>query len=619
MKQSLKNIWQTARYLILTALFWIITFAIHRIIMIALNSDKAIDTPFALIAEGLFRGLVFDLSLWAYVSLLAVVLVLIIGLFTRLRPAFIVSNIITGIVSTLIVILLPGNGIIYSYWGRHYDFSDFGMIVDNPSLGLASVETPMLVLYIIVAIVLAICNVLLLRRLTTSTVNEDNDVAPATWPRIFQFLAIAVLGGLLIIPVRGGVGLAPLNTGRAYFSNSLFANHIALNPVWNFIYSIKRAKQTSQTYSFMPQDEADRVFGELTANSHSDNFTPVLKNNRPNIVFVLLESFSAHCIEALGGENVTPNIKKLSKEGIFFNNIYAASDRSGKGLVAAMCGYPVLPTYSIIQYPQKTQALPFVAQYLRKNGYANQTFIYGGDLRFNSFNSLVTLAGFDRIITEDDFPASAMGDKWGAHDEYTFNRLIDEMKNQKQPFFDFIFTLSSHEPFTVPMARKHENPYFNSVCYTDSCLGDFISKVKKNNLWDNTLFIMVADHGHGGPNNIGNDEKMRYRIPLLLTGGALCVSDTTITTVGSQIDIAATLLPQLGISADAFTFSKNLLSPDIFPYAFYDFNDGYGYVDPTQYIVYDNQGKQYLRKEGNETMGQAILQKMSDHCSALGK
>lgn len=260
-----------------------------------------------------------------------------------------------------------------------------------------------------------------------------------------------------------------------------------------------------------------------------------------------------------------------------------------------------------------------MAQYLRKNGYANQTFIYGGDLRFNSFNSLVTLAGFDRIITEDDFPASAMGDKWGAHDEYTFNRLLDEMKNQRQPFFDFIFTLSSHEPFTVPMARKHENPYFNSVCYTDSCLGDFISKVKKNNLWDNTLFIMVADHGHGGPNNIGNDEKMRYRIPLLLTGGALCVSDTTITTVGSQIDIAATLLPQLGISADAFTFSKNLLSPDIFPYAFYDFNDGYGYVDPTQYIVYDNQGKQYLRKEGNETMGQAILQKMSDHCSALGK
>lgn len=619
MKQALKNIWQTARYILLTAVFWVLTFCFQRIIMIALNSDKAVDTPFSLISEGAFRGLIFDFSLWAYAALLSVALVLIFGLFTKVRTALVVSNIVIGIVSSIIVILLPGNGIIYSYWGRHYDYSDFLMIVDNPALGLASVDTPMLVLYVFVAIVLTICNIILLKKLTGKTVMEDNPVAPSYWAKAVQFLGVAIIGGLLIIPVRGGVGLAPLNTGRAYFSNSLFANHIALNPVWNFIYSIKRAKQTSQTYSFMPQDEADRVFGELTANSHSDNFTPVLKNNRPNIVFVLLESFSAHCIEALGGENVTPNIKKLSKEGIFFNNIYAASDRSGKGLVAAMCGYPVLPTYSIIQYPQKTQALPFVAQYLRKNGYANQTFIYGGDLRFNSFNSLVTLAGFDRIITEDDFPASAMGDKWGAHDEYTFNRLIDEMKNQKQPFFDFIFTLSSHEPFTVPMARKHENPYFNSVCYTDSCLGDFISKVKKNNLWDNTLFIMVADHGHGGPNNIGNDEKMRYRIPLLLTGGALCVSDTTITTVGSQIDIAATLLPQLGISADAFTFSKNLLSPDIFPYAFYDFNDGYGYVDPTQYIVYDNQGKQYLRKEGNETMGQAILQKMSDHCSALGK
>lgn len=625
MKQSLRNIWQTIRYVFLTAIFWILTFGIHRIIHIALNSDKAIDTPISLIAEGMVRGIIFDLSLWGYMSLLTIALVLIFGLFTKIRPALVIANIITGIISTIIVVLLPGNGIIYSYWGRHYDFSDLGMIADNPSLALASIETPMLVLYIIVAIVLAICNIILLRKLTTNVTDETNEVAPKYWPRVFQFIIVAIIGGLLIIPVRGGVGLAPLNTGRAYFSNALFASHVALNPVWNFIYSIKRANQTSQTYKFMPKEDAENIFNELTENAHSDNFLPILKDKRPNIVYILLESFSAHCIEALGGENVTPNLKQLAKEGIFFDNIYAASDRSGKGLVAAMCGYPVLPTYSIIQYPQKTQALPYMAKELRDNGYESQTFIYGGDLRFNSFNSLVTLAGFDHIITESDFPSSAMGDKWGAHDEYTLDKMLEEMKHQKQPFFDFLFTLSSHEPFTVPMEKHHDNPYLNSVFYTDSCLGAFFDKAKSSGLWDNTLYVMVADHGHGGPNNVGNDDKMRYRIPLVLTGGALCVSDTTINKVGSQIDIVSTLLPQLDINAKAFKFSKNLLSSEAPSYAFYDFNDGFGYVDEKQYVVYDNQGKQFMKYESEEgteidsSIGMAILQIMSEDCGKLGE
>ncbi|MCQ2235741.1 MAG: LTA synthase family protein [Bacteroidales bacterium] len=290
-----------------------------------------------------------------------------------------------------------------------------------------------------------------------------------------------------------------------------------------------------------------------------------------------------------------------------------------------MCGYPVLPTYSIIQYPQKTQALPYMAKELRDNGYESQTFIYGGDLRFNSFNSLVTLAGFDHIITESDFPSSAMGDKWGAHDEYTLDKMLEEMRHQKQPFFDFLFTLSSHEPFTVPMEKHHDNPYLNSVFYTDSCLGAFIDKAKSSGLWDNTLYIMVADHGHGGPNNVGNDDKMRYRIPLVLTGGALCVSDTTINKVGSQIDIVSTLLPQLDIDAKAFKFSKNLLSPEAPSYAFYDFNDGFGYVDEKQYVVYDNQGKQFMKYESEEgteidsSIGMAILQIMSEDCGKLGE
>lgn len=625
MKQAFQNIWQAIRYVISTAIFWILTFCAHRIILIALNSDKAIDTPFVLMAEGMLNGLIFDLSLWGYMSLLTLALVLIFGLFTRIKPALVISNVITGIISTIIVVLLPANGIIYSYWGRHYEATDLGMIADNPSLAFASVDTSLLIIYTIIAVVFALCNLILLRRLTRPVVYMNNEASEWIWPRITQFLVIAVIAGSLIIPVRGGVGLAPLNTGRAYFSNNLFANHLALNPVWNFIYSIKRAKQTSQTYHYMDDNEAQKRFEKLTDGAHSSDFLQVLKTARPNVVVILLESFSAHGIEMLGGENVTPNLKAIAKEGIFFNNIYSAADRSGKGLVAAMCGYPVLPTYSIIQYPQKTQCLPFVAQHLRKAGYESQTFIYGGDLGFNSFNSLVTLAGFNNIITEDDFPVSAMGDKWGAHDEFTFERLLKCMDEQEQPFFNFFFTLSSHEPFTVPMEKVHDNPYLNSMYYTDKCLGEFFAEAKKKSWWNNTLFIMMADHGHDGPNRVGNEHKMKYNIPLVMAGGALAVTDTVFTRIGSQIDLAATLLPQLGISPEEFTFSKNLFSNNAPEYAFYDFNDGYGYVTPKEVVVYDNKGQIYLREESltgdsiDTQTPKAILQVMSEHCNNLGK
>src|SRR5690606_34774259 len=145
------------------------------------------------------------------------------------------------------------------------------------------------------------------------------------------------------------------------------------------------------------------------------------------VVVILLESFSAQVVGALGGEKVTPNLDALAREGILFSDIYAASDRSDKGLVATLAGYQVLPGYSIIQYPNKSQSLPFMPQKLKAAGYRDLSYIYGGDIGFKGMNSFVTLSGFDKVITIDDFPYAARGEKWGVHDEFTFSRLLEEM------------------------------------------------------------------------------------------------------------------------------------------------------------------------------------------------
>src|SRR5690606_32505150 len=116
-----------------------------------------------------------------------------------------------------------------------------------------------------------------------------------------------------------------------------------------------------------------------------------------------------------------------------------------------------------------------------------------------------------------------------------------ESNNNDYPFFKYYFTLSSHEPFDVPMEKVNDDPYLNSVQYTDRCLGDFFKSVKESGLWDNTLFVLIADHGTSGPRKATSQMIERYHIPMVWTGGAMAVKDTVITTMGSQKDMVTTL------------------------------------------------------------------------------
>ncbi|MCQ2204670.1 MAG: sulfatase-like hydrolase/transferase [Bacteroidales bacterium] len=608
MKQGAINVWLAVRYLFLHAFFWIVTFALHRILFIAINSSKAIDTPIGQLFSALLHGMVFDLSIVGYLSLLYCVIIAIVGQWYNLKKVLSICNYITLALSSVVVFFMPGDGIMYSYWGFHYDATCIaGSTWD-------AIETWAIVLYLIASFALIAGNYVLLRTLTSRVIDVDAPPAPTFPARITNCVVMLVIAAAMIIPIRGGLDLAPLSNSRAYFSEYQFANHTAMSPLWNFIYSTKRLKEASTTYHFMDDSKAETIFRDLTV--ESGEYPHLLTTSRPNVIVILLESFSAHAIEFLGGVNATPTIKSLLGQSIVFDHVLAASDRSGKGLVAAMCGYPVLPTISIIQYPKKTQTLPFIARKLRDEGYESQTFIYGGDLNFNNFNSLVNIAGFDNVITEDDFDASMLGPKWGAHDEYAFDRLLEVASSQKQPFFDFFFTLSSHEPFVVPMKRKFDNDYLNSVYYTDMCLGKFLDAARKKSWWKNTVVVLMADHGHNGPDDVPIEHESRFKIPLILTGGAVA-KDTLVTKQGSQIDLAKTLLSQMDVDCREFTFSKNLLDPVVKGYSFFDFNDGYGFADDENYQVYDNRGRTWLKKyssaaEADTLTARAILQIMSD-------
>ena len=582
------------KYLLQTALFLLLFFAFYQVLFLLFNRSYADGAPFAVLARSLWVGLRLNLSMSSYVLLLLGV-IQTVGLLSTGRFSYKLSKVTTLFFVVVFSGILLGNINLYAYWGRLLDAEGFAFL-KTPWVSLASVRwyesLAFLGLWLLLSWAAAKGYFWLTRSSTASGVLR--------WPaRGLAAFFTLFTAAFMLLPIRGGLGVAPINTGVAYFSSYNFANHAAINPPWNLFYSFKRMDARTRHYSFMQDEEAYAIYDDIKR--HGDDRLKVLNTDKPNVVFILLESFSSQVVGILGGEEVTPNLDRVAREGILFDNIYAASDRSDKGLVATMAGYQVAPAYSIIQYPQKSQSLAFMPRKFREAGYRNLTYIYGGDAGFKGMNSFVTLAGFDRQIVMSDFPASMRGEKWGVHDEYTFARLADEMEADSktaEPWFKYYFTLSSHEPFDVPMARVHENPYLNSIFYTDSCLGVFIDEVKRRGLWDNTLIVMIADHGTPGPLKASSQMKERYQIPMLWTGGALAVRDTVISKIGSQKDVVATLLGQLGIDASDFYFSKDLLCSDTEEYAFFTYPDAFGYVTRDSYQVYDNTARRYVVQEG---------------------
>lgn len=600
------------RYFFKSAIFWLLFFAIFRLGFILVNLSYAGGATFGAMAASFLVGLRLDLSMTGYVLILISVHQAITLLIFR-KFVYVHLNWLHYVLIGVFSALLMANIHLYAYWGRLLDAEAF-VFLRTPGIILTSLRWWEVVLFGVALFILSALFMALYRW----GVSENFLVKRLKFLNAgIAAFSVLFLGALMIVPIRGSFGVAPINTGVAYFSRHMYANHAAINPLWNLFYSFKRVDARTRHYSFMDEEKAKAFFLETV---YTEGPTKkIINQERPNVVIILLESFSTQVIGRLGGDPVTPNFDKLATEGVLFSNIYAASDRSDKGLVATLAGYQVMPAYSIIQYPAKSQSLSFLPKRMREAGYGEMTYMYGGDIGFKGMNSFVTLAGFDQIISISDFPRSSQGQKWGVHDEHTFQRLAEEMQKAKEPYFKFYFTLSSHEPFDVPMETVYDDPYVNSIHYTDRCLGEFFDTVKSAGLWDNTLFVLIADHGVPGPLRATSQMKERYHIPMLWTGGAVANRDTVVTTLGSQADMVSTLLNQLDLSTEGFDFSKNLMAELVSEFAFFTYPDAFGFITPNMYQVFDNRANRFIVFEGEATAvdslkGKAYLQVLSaDH------
>jgi len=321
-------------------------------------------------------------------------------------------------------------------------------------------------------------------------------------------------------------------------------------------------------------------------------------------------------METFGGQpRVAVNLDRLAKEGVLFSRFYASSFRTDRGLAAIISGYPGMPSTSIMKYPEKTDQLPSIPRSLKKAGYSLE-YYYGGDADFTNMRSYLVASGIEKIVSDKDFPLSERTGKWGAHDHFLFQRLLKDLKEEKQqePFLKLVQTSSSHEPFEVPFHRL-DDKVLNAFAYTDSCAGDFIKQYQATPYWENTLFVLVPDHQGAYPYPIENPLDGQT-IPLIFVGGAVR-QPLDVDAYASQIDIAATLLAQLGLPHDEFTFSKNILNPASPHFAWFTRPDYFGMVTADNQLVYSLDANAVMLDEGtakgaNLEKGKAFLQKLYD-------
>lgn len=560
----------------------------------------------------MLHGITLDATTAGYLTAIPWLLVLASWWSRRhfpLRKVLIAYYIFICFIVALIFVADMG---LYPFWGFKLDASVF-FYLDSPKNAMASVSSGFLLIRAAVIVVLALLSLAVLIGLTPKELPAVKKLST----RLAGTLGTILLGGLLFIVIRGGVSESTANIGQVYFCNNAFLNHSAVNPAFSLLASAGKTKNYAEQFDFYSEEERAALFEGLYP-TKGKNAIEVLNNKRPNLLIILMEGFGGTMVESLGGaKGVSPNLDRLSKEGIWFTNCYANSFRTDRGTICTFSGYQSFPTLSVMKIPAKSRTLPAIAQKLADEGYTTD-FLYGGDINFTNMKSYLLQSGYQHLTADVDFPVGERQNPWGVNDDITFDYLYEVLKARTSaPWHTAFLTLSSHEPFDVPYHRLSEKKP-NAFAYTDNCLGRFVDRMKQLPQWKDLLIVILPDHGFFYPDNTGTPHDMRvHHIPMLWLGGAI-KRPMVVDKLMNQTDMAATLLGQLDIPHQEFNFSRNVLGEEYtYPFAYYTFNNGFAFADSTGHTLMDNASGTVIEESPSSSarriqLGKAILQSSYD-------
>lgn len=569
--------------------FWLIFFISARVIFL---SYHILDTKVLTLelVYGIFKnGLKQDLS---FTALLSVFPFLLITFSHYIKKSIIESFLFTytSIAVFILTFIIVADLEVYNVWKFRIDKTPL-IYLRSPREAFASVKSsPIIQLFISYVILLIIANYFIYRIIANRMSN---------WKHIekFPFMAYSLLLTFsLIIPMRGGFGESKITSENLYFSDNFFANNATLNAPWHFFYTIFKGDDTKlNPYTFLPTIDIELALKKLFKSSNEPTVTISQKSN-PNVLLILCESLSEKTIDyKFDNQDVTPFLNQLKNEAIYFPNVYAAGDHTEDGLIALLNGYPANATSSIIYEDNKIKNLKFLSKEFNNSNFLTE-FYYGGNTSFLNLKNYLLTSDFQLIHDANTFSDSLKISDWGVYDHSIFNEFLKNHAGSQKSFFSTILTVSSHEPFEIPTKPKfagerEDLAYLNAINYLDTSLSDFIYEAKKTKWWQNTLVIIIGDHGHRFP--LGYERIEDFRIPLFITGG-IVKQAAEVKTILSQNDIAQLIANELKFKIDFKWTKKQPLNKNELNWAYFSFNDGIGFVNSDGRLLYDNLGNKLI-------------------------
>jgi phosphoglycerol transferase MdoB-like AlkP superfamily enzyme len=586
---------------------------LERLVFITIYYQR-VTSGFPELMMSLVAGIRLDISTISYIIIVVYVLWLIFT-FTGWKRISGSNGLVQGIFITIFGLISAANIGLYRVWGTLLN-SRAIWYLNTPEEAFASLSLPDIFEFLLLVLVFTGAGYLLFKKLRLKHI-------PSAPQNKIHIWLLAIVIPIVIFPAtRGGVQQIPINESSAHFSSDLVLNHNATNKLWYLGKSLMQSDPTGHNpYRLLGEHEAKQRVSTLMSDTGTE-ITSLLKDRikLPNVVIILLESFTADVIGSLGGEpGVAPFTDSLARSGVLFTNIYSSGFRTDQAIVSILNGFPAQPQTTLIKSPSKVEKLKFLPNSLHRNGY-NLSFYYGGETGFANLKVWLKLAGFgSAIISKNDFPSELQTTKWGVHDQFVLNKQANELSRKRAPFFSVLLTQSSHEPFDVPYksifdGNDEPSRFRNAISYTDHCLKAYFQFVQTQSWYSNTLFILMADHGHRLLKQRLYDDPETRRVPVIIFGDVLnpAIQGTKISRMGNTHDLPATLLNILNIPAQDFNWSKNLLSRNTCDFAYYAHEGGLGWITPEShdFIQYPVNKEFITAADSSVKNGMAYLQEL---------
>ncbi len=383
----------------------------------------------------------------------------------------------------------------------------------------------------------------------------------------------------------------PLRWGDAFKTNHLFTNHLALNGAFTLAKAAQQGLNTNRDNAWLRFMAAPDALAQVrehwlvpTDTLLQPSSYPLLRHSDPhpgaapspyqNVVVIIDESFSAQRTGVFGNtKKITPRFDQLAGEGLLFDHFFSAGTHTHQGMFATLACFPNLPHYEyLMQQPEGAHQFSGIIKILSARQYDN-LYVYNGDFAWDNQAGFFSAQGMRRFIGRHDFVNPRFSDRtWGVSDEDMFDRAYTELTQLQatnKPYLAVLQTLSNHAPYALPPQLPVEKVLTNGVNdehltamrYNDYALGQFFDKIKQHGGFDNTIFVFLGDHGFGGDEQITDIDLWRFHIPLLIWGKGIQEKfGARRSVVGSQVDVAPTIMGLLGGSFDQHCWGRDLLS-----------------------------------------------------------